>query len=124
MIAVLAGGTGFGQVAPSPVIGPPPSTVSGVSQGGAAKPMLLWPSGAPGALGEEDVDKPTLTVFLPLAPNPTKTGVVVAPGGGYTHLAVEKEGFAFARWLDEHGVAGCGLPYRLGPKNHQPVEIG
>ena len=123
MIAVLAGGTGFGQVAPSPVIGPPPSTVSAVSQGGAGKTMLLWPSGAPGALGEEDVDKPTLTVFLPLAPNPTKTGVVVAPGGGYTHLAVEKEGFAFARWLNERGVAAFVLQYRLGPKYHHPVEL-
>src|SRR3984885_16010082 len=123
MIAVLAGGTGFGQGAPSPVIGPPPSTVSAVSQGGAGKTMLLWPSGAPGALGEEDVDKPTLTVFLPLAPNPTKTGVVVAPGGGYTHLAVEKEGFAFARWLNERGGAAFVLQYRLGPKYHYPGEV-
>ena len=123
MIVVLAGGIGFGQVTPSPVIGPPPSTVSAVSQGGAAKTMLLWPSGAPGALGEEDVDKPTLTIFLPLAPNPTRTGVVVAPGGGYTHLAVEKEGFAFARWLNERGVAAFVLQYRLGPKYHHPVEL-
>jgi acetyl esterase/lipase len=123
MIVVLAGGIGFGQVTPSPVIGPPPSTVSAVSQGGTGKTMLLWPSGAPGALGEEDVDKPTLTVFLPLAPNPTGTGVVVAPGGGYTHLAVEKEGFAFARWLNERGVAAFVLQYRLGPKYHHPVEL-
>ena len=86
--------------------------------------MLLWPAGAPGALGEEDVDKPTLTVFLPLAANATKTGVVVAPGGGYTHLAVEKEGFAVARWLNERGVAAFVLQYRLGPKYHHPVERG
>jgi acetyl esterase/lipase len=85
--------------------------------------MLLWPAGAPGALGDEDVDKPTLTVFLPAAPNTTKTGVVVAPGGGYTHLAMEKEGFAFARWLNERGVAAFVLQYRLGPKYHHPVEL-
>jgi acetyl esterase/lipase len=102
---------------------PLPSTVSAVSQGGAGKTMLLWPAGAPAALGDEDVDKPTLTVFLPVAANATQTGVVVAPGGGYTHLAVEKEGFAVARWLNERGVAAFVLQYRLGPKYHHPVEL-
>src|SRR5467141_537097 len=96
-VMALVGGIGFGQVtAPAPVAVPLPSTASAVSQGGAGKTMLLWPAGAPGALGDEDVDKPTLTVFLPVAANTTKTGVVVAPGGGYEHLAMEKEGFAFA----------------------------
>src|ERR1700722_2403245 len=85
-MAVLVCGVGFGQVT-APAAVPLPSTDSAVSQGGAGKTMLLWPAGAPGALGEEDVDKPTLTVFLPVAPNPTKTGGVVAPGGGCTHLA-------------------------------------
>jgi acetyl esterase/lipase len=89
----------------------------------AQKTILLWPTGAPGALGDSDADKPTLTVFLP-AENPTKTGVVVAPGGGYQHLAMEKEGFAVARWLNEHGVAAFVLKYRLGPTYHHPVELG
>jgi acetyl esterase/lipase len=120
-VTVLVCGVGFGQAAaPAAAL---PSTVSAVSQGGAGKTMLLWPAGAPGALGDEDVDKPTLTVFLPVAANATKTGVVVAPGGGYTHLAVEKEGFAFARWLNERGVAAFVLQYRLGPKYHYPVEL-
>ena len=26
---------------------------------------LLWPDGAPGALGSEDADKPTITIYLP-----------------------------------------------------------
>jgi acetyl esterase/lipase len=90
---------------------------------GAQKTILLWPTGAPGALGDADTDKPALTVFLP-AENPTKTGVVVAPGGGYQHLAMEKEGFAVARWLNEHGVAAFVLKYRLGPTYHHPVELG
>jgi acetyl esterase/lipase len=116
-------GVGFGQVAAPVVVTPPPSTASAVSQGGAGKTMLLWPEGAPGALGSEDIDKPSLTVFLPVAPNPTKTGVVVAPGGGYQHLATEKEGYAFARWLNERGVAAFVLQYRLGMKYHHPVEL-
>jgi acetyl esterase/lipase len=102
----------------------PASTRSEVSQGGEGKTILLWPSGAPGSQGEEDTDKPTLTVFLPVVPNPTKTGVIVAPGGSYQHLATEKEGYAVARWLNERGVAAFVLKYRLGPKYHHPVELG
>jgi acetyl esterase/lipase len=123
VFAVGTCGVGLGQAIPAPVVTPPPSTASAVSQGGAGKTMLLWPDGVPGALGSEDIDKPTLTVFLPVAPNPTKTGVVVAPGGGYQHLAMEKEGYAFARWLNERGVAAFVLTYRLGMKYHHPVEL-
>ncbi len=119
--AILLTGVGFGQ-AVTPAV-PLPSTASSVSQGGAGKTMLLWSGSAPGAQGDEDVDRPTLTVFLPVAANATKTGVVVAPGGSYTHLAMEKEGFAFARWLNERGVAAFVLQYRLGPKYHHPVEL-
>jgi acetyl esterase/lipase len=118
-LAMMVGGIGFGQVTPAP----PPSMASAVSQGGAGKMMLLWLGGAPGALGDEDVDKPSLTVFLPVSANATKTGVVVAPGGGYQHLATEKEGYAIARWLNERGIAAFVLQYRLGPKYHFPVEL-
>jgi len=86
--------------------------------------VLLWPEGAPGALGMDDTDKPELTVFLPAVANETRTGVVVAPGGGYQHLAVDKEGFAIAHWLNDRGVAAFVLRYRLGPRYHHPVELG
>ncbi len=99
------------QQATAPVLEPP-------------APVLLWPSGAPGALGSADTDKPAIYVFLPTAPNLTKTGVVVAPGGGYQHLAMEKEGFAVARWLNQQGVAAFVLRYRLGPQYHHPTELG
>ena len=88
------------------------------------KTMLLWPSGAPGAQGSEDIDQPTLTVYLPKGENATKTGVVVAPGGGYQHLAMQKEGEDYALWLNAHGVAAFVLKYRLGPKYHHPIELG
>ena len=98
--------------------------VVGTAPAPAGKPVvLLWPAGAPGALGDADEDKPTLTVFLPAGLNATKTGVVVAPGGGYQHLATEKEGYAIAEWLNARGVAAFVLKYRLGPKCHHPVEM-
>jgi acetyl esterase/lipase len=112
VMAVLGVGVALGQevAVPVPVA--------------AGKPVvLLWPEGAPGALGDADEDKPTLTVFLPTGVNATKTGVVVAPGGGYQHLAIEKEGYAFAEWLNARGVAAFVLKYRLGPKYHHPVEM-
>ena len=87
------------------------------------KTIPLWPNGAPGAKGSADEDIPSLTIFLPTA-NPTRTGVVIAPGGGYTHLAMDKEGFAVAKWLNQHGVAAFVLKYRLGPEYHHPIEIG
>ena len=89
----------------------------------APTPELLWPNGAPMAQGTAEVDQPTLTTYLP-ASNPTRTAVIIAPGGGYVHLAMEKEGTDIARWLNAHGVAGFVLKYRLGPTYHNPVELG
>src|SRR5450631_2281448 len=86
-------------------------------------PMLLWAGGAPGAVGDADDDKPTITAYIP-ASNPTKTAVVIAPGGGYTHLAIVKEGSDVAAWLNARGVAAFVLKYRLGPKYHNPIELG
>jgi acetyl esterase/lipase len=88
-----------------------------------ARTVMLWPGGAPGAQGDEDVDKPSLTIYLPTVANATKTGVVVVPGGGYSHLAADYEGTAIAQWLNAHGSVAFVLKYRLGPKYHHPVEL-
>ena len=84
--------------------------------------ILLWPNGAPGALGDTALDKPTLTPYLP-AQNPTHTAVVICPGGGYAHLAITYEGYDVAQWLNARGVAAFVLTYRLGPRYHHPVEL-
>lgn len=87
----------------------------------ALKTILLWPGGAPGAVGTEDVDKPSLTIYLP--EKPTGTGVVVCPGGGYGHLAMDHEGKQIAEWLNARGVAAFVLQYRLGPRYHHPAPL-
>ena len=110
-VAVLGAGLAGGQYPQHPW-----STTLG-------KTVLLWPNGAPGAQGDEYIDKPSLTIYLPKGENTTKTGVVVAPGGGYQHLAIEKEGEQYALWLNAHGVAAFVLKYRLGPKYHNPIEL-
>ncbi len=89
----------------------------------APAPTLLWPNGAPGAQGDTDADKPAIYAWLP-ASNPTKTAVVIAPGGGYEHLSVVHEGSDVAAWLNSHGIAAIQLRYRIGPKYHNPIELG
>jgi len=87
--------------------------------------VLLWPDGAPGALGNNDSDKPSLTIYLPAEYQKVRTtGVVVCPGGGYGGLADNHEGRQVANWLNSLGVAAFVLKYRLGPRYHHPVELG
>ncbi len=88
------------------------------------KADLLWPGGAPGALGTEDIDKPSLAPYLVPAGRGTGTAVVVCPGGGYGGLSMDKEGDQIAKWLNSLGVSAFVLKYRLGPKYHHPVELG
>ena len=90
---------------------------------GSPKTILLWPGEAPGAKGDEEIDKPSLTIYLPAGSNATKTGVVVVPGGSYQHLAADHEGRQIAEWLNERGVAAFMLKYRLGPKYHYPAQL-
>lgn len=89
----------------------------------SAETILLWPQGAPGAVGNEDVDKPSLTLYPVNGPTATKTAVVVCPGGGYVHLAMDHEGHQIARWFNSIGVSAFVLKYRLGPRYHHPAEL-
>jgi acetyl esterase/lipase len=86
--------------------------------------LLLWPGGAPGALGQEDADKPALTIYMP--PNTTgpMTAVIIAPGGSYARLSMNNEGREPANYLNALGIAAFVLRYRLGPRYHHPIELG
>jgi acetyl esterase/lipase len=90
----------------------------------AQETRLLWPGGAPGALGEADADKPSLTIYLPAKGTANGAGVLICPGGGYGHLALDHEGKQIAEWLNARGMAGFILKYRLGPRYRHPIEIG
>jgi acetyl esterase/lipase len=83
----------------------------------------LWPDGAPGALGQADKDIPTLTAYLPDPAKATGAAIVICPGGGYAHLAPH-EGADYARFLNECGVAGFVLKYRLASDGyHHPAML-
>ncbi len=99
--------------------------VASLGQAAAQEPKteLLWPDGAPGAVGNEDADRPTLSIYLPLPENAVRTGVVVCPGGAYRTLAMDHEGRQIAQWLNSLGVAAFVLKYRLGPRYHHPAPL-
>ncbi len=84
---------------------------------------LLWPDGAPGAAGTEDIDKPSLSLYPAPPAKAVGTAVVIFPGGGYRNLAWDKEGDNMARWLNSFGVAGVVVKYRLGPRYHHPSQL-
>jgi acetyl esterase/lipase len=60
-----------------------------------------------------NVNQPTVTVYLPAAGKGNGTAIVICPGGGYQHLAIDKEGHDVARWLNTIGIAAIVLKYRL-----------
>jgi acetyl esterase/lipase len=94
---------------------------SGWASGQKVEP--LWPNGAPGAVGTQAQDTPTLSIYLPDPEKAVPTGVVVCPGGGYVQLAMDYEGTDVAKWLNSLGIAAFVLKYRLAPRYRYPAEI-
>jgi len=107
------------------------------------EPFNIWPGVAPGSEDwtrqEYTVDRarggratynvvtPTLTPYLPDASAATGTGIIVAPGGGFSYLAIDKEGHWAAQWLAAHGIAAFVLKYRVTeapPQGSQPAGRG
>ena len=82
----------------------------------------LWDVEPPGAIGESEGHRPTLTPYIPPGAG-NGTAVVVFPGGGYGHLAVDHEGEQVAQWLNSHGIAAFVVRYRLGPAYAHPVML-
>jgi acetyl esterase/lipase len=102
--------------------------------GGLVQPtetLDLWPGGAPGAptplpvevVEERSTDplltdravrgisKPRLVVFRPERAN--GAAVMIAPGGGYRHVVIDKEGYELGRWFAARGITAFVLFYRL-----------
>ncbi|WP_428332097.1 alpha/beta hydrolase [Novosphingobium sp.] len=70
-----------------------------------------------------NVTRPTLTVFRPTAKQGT-AAVIIAPGGGFLGLEMEKEGWDMARWFAAHGITAFVLKYRtLATPGDQKVFV-
>jgi acetyl esterase/lipase len=68
-----------------------------------------------GSLFARNVRVATLTPFLPDPVGASGAAVIVAPGGGFTTLSMQNEGWDVARALAKKGVAAFVLKYRLNP---------
>lgn len=82
----------------------------------------LWQKGLPNSNGIDTTQpyddskqnfKPNIRVFLPAAEKSTGRAVVCCPGGGYSHLAMDHEGYQWAPFFNERGIAFIVLKYRM-----------
>ena len=78
-------------------------------------PVLLWQAGAPDAQGDSDEDKPAIYPYLPAKEKATGCGIIVVPGGAFTHRAMDQEGMTFGKWFADRGIAAFVLRYRIRP---------
>ncbi|WP_193213800.1 alpha/beta hydrolase [Luteolibacter marinus] len=89
----------------------------------------LWQGEAPGAkrppAGSEtigdgwrytDIEVPQYFAYPAPAGNNTGKAVVIFPGGGYGILAMNHEGHDYAKWLNERGITGVVVKYRVSGK--------
>ncbi|GAB2890399.1 alpha/beta hydrolase [Uliginosibacterium flavum] len=97
----------------------------------------LWPDVPPGSAGVQltetieerspdvaafmdraitGISRPALTAYVPARPN--GTSVVLAPGGGYIRVVLDKEGIEIAEWLNTFGITVFILKYRLPGEGH------
>ncbi|PKA98532.1 acetyl esterase/lipase [Flavobacteriaceae bacterium MAR_2009_75] len=93
--------------------------------------ISIWPNGAPDAIedpsfkeqvqyddqgnirGYSQVSTSEMTPYLADEKNNSGTAVIVCPGGGYSHLAIEKEGHKVAKWFNSLGISAFVLKYRM-----------
>ncbi len=133
MAATLASGF-FARARETRAQTPPPRADSPRAPGlpQPVETIDLWPGQAPGSppvtglretVTERSTDElvtdravfgitcPRMAVFRPDRPN--GGAVLLAPGGGYKHVVVDKEGYEMARWLAARGFTAFVLFYRL-----------
>lgn len=91
----------------------------------SAEWAALWPGQAPGAKqpasGTEtsesgrigNIEVPQYEVYLPDKEKANGAAALIFPGGGYSILAADHEGKAYAEWLTERGIAGIVVKYRV-----------
>ena len=95
----------------------------GPSRSDAPEQIALWaqtPPGGGGPSGPEqatargalyNITEPRLEVFRPARPNGSV--VLIAAGGGYQRIGMQREAYPAARWLTARGITAFVLVYRL-----------
>ena len=95
--------------------------------------IQLWPGDAPGLVSGgksesfeneryRNVSSPQLFVYLPAKEKARGTALIIAPGGGYVHLATCLHVENVVKLLNDHGIAVFGLKYRTLYSNNDVAE--
>lgn len=74
----------------------------------------VWHPSDMGRYAVRNVTRPTLTAFRPVG-KPSPASVIIAPGGAFLGLEMDKEGWEVARWFANNGVTAFVLKYRTLP---------
>lgn len=99
--------------------------------------LVLWGDQIPGLaegekpeiISEQDarigekvtrVTRPMISVYAPPPEKNNGAAVIICPGGGYHILAYDLEGTEVARWLNQLGVTGIVLHYRVPRSKDRP----
>jgi acetyl esterase/lipase len=104
-------------------------TIIGMNLQAQDKTISLWEFEIPGEIivnyEEQEIYKdnelkstsrvvvPTITLYTPKEIKPNGTSVIIFPGGGYSHLSMNKEGKKVAKWLNSLGITAFLLKYRM-----------
>ncbi len=95
--------------------------------------LYLWPGKVPGEAKEKaepvisdnkkgdvkrlsEVTNPLMKVYQPAKGKNKGIGIIICPGGGYSILAIDKEGYEVAEWLSGLGYTSFVLQYRVPQK--------
>ena len=92
-----------------------------VSLAKAQEVINLYPDTIPNATDKDQVllekNIPKLFVYTPAESAAKNIAVLVIPGGGYAHIAMDHEGHAVAKELVRNGYSAYVLQYRLPSPN-------
>ena len=100
--------------------------------------IYLWPDKVPGepeakhdpiqtpdttghVIRLTDITNPAVIVFEPKASINNGAGIIVCPGGAYRILAMDKEGYEVAEWLNNLGFTAFVLQYRVPNKQKEAL---
>lgn len=101
--------------------------------------IYLWPNIVPGETEDKkppiqtdnttgdvirisDITDPAIVVYPASSENNNGSGIIVCPGGGYNILAIDKEGYEIAKWLNQHGFSAFVLQYRVPKKQEGALQ--
>jgi acetyl esterase/lipase len=124
----------------------PASVPDSLRQNRAKKPVAenkietihIWPGKVPGETEAKapavakttsgvvtrlsNVLDPLIEVYPAPKEKRTGTGIIICPGGGYQILAIDKEGYKIAEWLNTLGITAFVLQYRVPKKQKGALQ--